>query len=62
LLQEGIKAIAAIGSQHPGAPRLTASAGLSLLQDQEDLDEWIRRTEEGLYLAKTLGGDRIEWA
>jgi diguanylate cyclase (GGDEF)-like protein len=43
-------------------PTVTFSAGLAALQQGDTVQSLIQRADEALYLAKSKGRDRIEWA
>lgn len=41
--------------------RVTASAGVAQLLPSEDISDWIKRSDAGLYEAKRAGRNRIQW-
>jgi diguanylate cyclase (GGDEF)-like protein len=43
-------------------PTVTFSAGLAAFQKEDTLQNLIQRADESLYLAKSRGRDRVEWA
>ena len=42
-------------------PPITISLGISLLQDQENMDSLLKRADNALYRAKGNGRNRVEW-
>ncbi|MFK4785694.1 diguanylate cyclase [Fusobacterium sp. MFO224] len=43
-----------------GGIKVTISIGISLIEDDENIEELIKRADEGLYLAKNNGRNRVE--
>ena len=45
---------------YDGIPNITVSIGATIRRDEETFDDWFKRTDESIYMAKLLGRNRVE--
>ena len=45
---------------YDGIPNITVSIGATIRRDEETFDDWFKRTDKSIYMAKLLGRNRVE--
>ena len=45
---------------YDGIPNITVSIGATIRRDEETFDDWFKRTDQSVYMAKLFGRNRVE--